>query len=44
MMNLNISFDKKNNNIIYNEYYFNGVPTIKNIEIKDIKINSLVLK
>ena len=40
MMNLNVSFDKKNNNIIYNEYYFNGVPTIKNIDIKDIKINS----
>ena len=40
MKNLKISFDKKNNNIIYNEYYFNGVPTIKNIEIKDIKINS----
>ena len=40
MKNLKISFDKKNNNIIYNEYYFNGVPTIKNIDIKDIKINS----
>ena len=40
VMNLNVSFNKKNNNIIYNEYYFNGVQTIKNIEINDIKVNN----
>ena len=38
MKNINISFnDKKYNNILFEEYYFNGIPSPKNIEIKNIK-------
>ena len=38
MKNLNISFN--DNNIKYEEYYFNGIPTPKDIEFSDIKANS----
>ena len=36
MKNIKISFDEKNNNLTYKEYYFNGIPTPKEIEFKDI--------
>ena len=38
MKNLNISFN--DNNIKYEEYYFNGIPTPKDIEFSDINSNS----
>ena len=38
MKNLNISFN--DNNIKYEEYYFNGIPTPKDIEFSDINANS----
>ena len=38
MKNLNILFD--DNNIIYEEYYFNGLPIPKDIEFSDKNINS----
>ena len=36
-----IKFNYEENNIKYEEYYFNGIPIPKNIEIKDIKYNSI---
>ena len=39
MRNIKISFEEKENK----EYFFNGIPTPKNIEFKDIDINSLKL-
>ena len=43
MKNINLSFNEKNNDIIYDEYYFNGIPIIKNIEIEDITSSSVKL-
>ena len=40
--NLNISFEKEKNVILYEEYYFNGLILDKDIEIKDIKINIII--
>jgi len=40
MRNLKISFQEEENNIKYEEYYFNGIPTPKNIEFKDINSQS----
>ena len=40
MKNIKISFDEKNSNILYEEYYFHGLPIPKNIEISDIKSDS----
>ena len=38
--NLKISFQKEQNNIKYEEYYFNGIPIPKDIQFKDISSNS----
>ena len=38
--NLKISFQEEENNIKYEEYYFNGIQIPKDIEFKDININS----
>jgi len=43
MKNLNLSFQEEETNIIYKEYYFNGFPIPKNIQINDIGINSAKL-
>ena len=36
MRNIKISFQEENSTIKYDEYYFNGIPSPKNIEFKDI--------
>ena len=36
MRNIKISFNEEENNIKYEEYYFNGMPKPNNIEFKDI--------
>ena len=41
MRNLKISFNEEENNITYEEYYFNGIQVPKDIEFKEIGINSL---
>jgi len=41
MRNIKISFEEKDNKIKYEEYFFNGIPSPKDIEFKDIDINSL---
>ena len=41
MRNIKISFEEKENKVKYEEYFFNGIPSPKNIEFKDIDINSL---
>jgi len=41
MRNLNISFNEEKSEINYEEYYFNGIHPIKDIEFKDISPNSL---
>ena len=38
--NLKISFEEKENNIKYENFYFNGLPIPKNINFKDISTNS----
>ena len=43
MKNLKISFKEEESNIKYSEYYFNGIPTPKDIEVKDIFYNSASL-
>ena len=40
MRNIKISFDQEKNVINYNEYYFNGIPSPKDVEIKDIYCDS----
>jgi len=40
MKNIKIIFNEKENNIIYDEYYFNGLPTPKDITFSDIELNS----
>ena len=40
MKNLNISFIENESKIKYDDYYFNGIPIPKNIEFKDIGVNS----
>jgi len=40
MKNLKLTFDEKESNIKYEEYYFNGIQTPKDIEIKDISSNN----
>jgi hypothetical protein len=40
MKNIKIIFNKKENNIIYDEYYFNGISISKDIKFNDIEINS----
>ena len=41
MRNLDIIFIEKENIIKYDEYYFNGLPTPKDIEIKDVTQHNL---
>ena len=41
MRNIKIYFEEKENKIKYEEYSFNGIPSPKNIEFKDIEANSL---
>ena len=36
MRNIKISFQEENSTIKYDEYYFNGIPSPKDIEFKDI--------
>ena len=43
MRNINITFNEEKSNINYEEYYFNGIHPIKDIEFKDITSNSLNL-
>ena len=44
MRNLKITFQKDNNSINYEEYYFNGIPQPKNIELYDISEDSVNIK
>jgi len=41
MRNIKITFEEKENKVKFEEYFFNGIPSPKNIEFKDIDINSL---
>ena len=41
MKNLKIIFDKENNIVKYEEYYFNGIPIPKDIDFKKIDSNSI---
>jgi len=41
MRNIKISFEEKENKVKYEEYFFNGIPSPKDIEFKDIEANSL---
>ena len=42
MRNIKISFEEeKENKVKYEEYFFNGIPSPKDIEFKDIDSNSL---
>ena len=40
MRNIKINFEEEENKIKYEEYFFNGIPSPKEIEFKDIDINS----
>ena len=40
MRNLKLEFIENETNIKYTDYYFNGIPSPKNIEVKDISSNS----
>jgi len=44
MRNIKINFEEKENKIKYEEYFFNGIPSPKNIEFKDIDIDINSLK
>ena len=39
--NIKINFQNEQNNIKYEEYFFNGIPTPNNIELKDKNFNSI---
>ena len=41
MINIKISFEEKENKVKYEEYFFNGISSLKDIEFKDIDINTL---
>jgi len=41
MRNIKISFEKEKKIINYEEYYFNGIPSPKDIQFKDIDLNSV---
>ena len=41
MRNIKISFEKENKSINYEEYYFNGIPSPKDIQFKDVNLNSV---
>ena len=44
MRNIKIYFEEKENKVKYEEYFFNGILSPKNIEFKDIEANSLKIK
>ena len=44
MKNLEIGFQEEQTNIKYEEYFFNGIQSPKNINIKDIKVHSALIK
>ena len=44
MKNLKIIYDKENNIVNYEEYYFNGIPIPKDIDFKKINSNSINLQ
>ena len=41
MRNIKIRFKEKENKVKYEEYFFNGIPSPKDIKFKDVDINSL---
>ena len=41
MKSIKFSYEEEKSNIIYEEFYFNGLSIIKDIEFKDISLNSL---
>ena len=41
MKNIKFNYDENNNNIKYEEYYFNGIYIPNNIEFKDISLSSI---
>ena len=41
MRNIKITFNEENSTIKFDEYYFNGIPSPKDIEFKDITSNSI---
>jgi len=41
MRNIKISFEGKENKVKYEEYYFNGISSPKDIEFKNLDANSL---
>jgi len=41
MRNIKITFEEKENKVKYEEYFFNGIPSPKDIEFKDIDVNNL---
>jgi len=41
MRNIKINFEEKENKIKFEEYFFNGIPSPKDIEFKDIDANNL---
>ena len=43
MRNIKICFEEKENKIKYKEYFFNGIPSPKDIEFKDIDSNKISL-
>jgi len=43
MRNIKITFEEKENKVKYEEYFFNGIPSPKDIEFKDIDANNLKL-
>ena len=44
MRNIKITYQNENNNINFEEYYFNGIPKPKNIEFNDISGDSVNIK
>ena len=43
MKNLEMGFQEEQTNVKYEEYFFNGIQSPKNIQIKDIKIHSATI-
>ena len=43
MKNLEMGFQEDQTNVKYEEYFFNGIQSPKNIQIKDIKIHSATI-
>jgi len=41
MRNIKINFEEEENKIKYEEYFFNGIPSPKDIKFKDIGANNL---